>query len=114
MEEAIENYVLAWNTGDGVSRKALLDKCFSVKGTYVDEHVPAPVHDLNGMLEVINTFRSRLPHKIVLKAAPQIHNHVFRLRWSLQIGDEKLSEGEFVGTVDENVKISSVIGFLDR
>ncbi|HAS42222.1 MAG TPA: hypothetical protein DCS93_17225 [Microscillaceae bacterium] len=113
MKNSIETYTQAWNTEDATKRQALLEASFSQTGTYIDEHVPKPAHDRAAMLEIIQTFRSRLPHKMVLKGEPQLHNHVFRMRWSLINGNSKLSEGVFVGTFDENGKIASVIGFID-
>jgi hypothetical protein len=110
----IETYVLAWNATEASNRKTLLEKSFSNNGSYLDEHVPKPISNLEEMNEMITFFRSRLNHQLVVIDAIDFHNNVFRFKWKLENDQGILSNGTFTGEFDSDNKIKKVVGFLDK
>ena len=112
-EKAIITYVSAWNADDSKERRRLLQSSFTEEGKYVDPHVPGPAENIQQMEAVIQTFRSRLPHRLSIIGQPELHHQVFRLKWKMDDQGSVLSKGIFVGEFNPDNKIKTVIGFID-
>jgi hypothetical protein len=112
--EIINQYINSWNERGELKRMELLKICFAEKGIYLDPHIPKPVSNLAEMNEMIKTFQTRLPHKLLKNSEPEFHNSIFRMQWKMDNNGSVLSYGTFVGEFDNTNKICRVYCFIDK
>jgi hypothetical protein len=113
-EKVIIEYFNSWNEKDELKRKVLLESSFAKNGIYLDPHIPKPVSNIEEMNQIIMTFHSRLPHKLVKNSEPEFHNSIFRIQWKMDDDGSILSYGTFVGEFDEANRINRVYCFIDK
>jgi hypothetical protein len=110
----INQYINSWNEKDELKRREILKISFTENGIYLDPHIPKPVSNVEDMNEIIKTFQSRLPHKLVKNSEPEFHNSIFRMQWKMDNEGSVLSYGTFVGEFDETNKITRIFCFIDK
>ncbi|MGL4632511.1 MAG: hypothetical protein ACRCVT_15015 [Leadbetterella sp.] len=113
-EKIIAEYFNSWNEKDEMKRKEILEASFTKNGIYLDPHIPKPVSNIDEMNEIIKTFHSRLPHKLVMNSEPEFHNTIFRIQWRMDNEGKVLSYGTFVGEFASENKISRIFCFIDK
>jgi hypothetical protein len=109
---AVGNYMDAWNEADETARLALLDRCWSDRGRYVD-----PTVDLQGrtaLAQHIAKVRAARPGaRLEFVSGIDVHHNVVRFLWRLvradgSVGDTSIDFGE----VDQSGLLVRIIGFF--
>lgn len=114
--KAINSYIAAWNAETSEDRDSLLQSCLTSDVIYIDPHAPEPVQGIDGMQALIETFRSRFDHQLIVEGNIDQHHDVFRLRWRLQQENgDILSRGLMVGdlTHAEPKLLKRIVQFVD-
>jgi hypothetical protein len=109
----VKTLLEAWNHPDAPQRKSLIEEIATTHLRYVDPHRPTPVSSRDEFLEFLSTFRERVPY-ILEELKLEQHHNVFRLRWQLRKDKHLLSTGQFVGEVNEQGQLISIISFIDE
>ena len=114
MSDLIERYLACWNATDAETRWKLLLEYWADDPTYVD-----PLVDVRGRAAVdatIAAVQEQFAGFVFTPAgAVDAHHDVARFGWGLgPEGAEPVIVGFDVVTVDDDGRIRSVIGFLDR
>jgi hypothetical protein len=108
-KDTIATYMAAWNEKDEAKRRQLIDQCWSDAGTYTD-----PVSDVKGkeaLAAAIVGFQSQMPDATIdLISGVDEHHGRIRFGWKLTNGPRPL-EGIDVGTIGDDGKLASIIGF---
>ena len=115
VELLIKDYLAAWNAPDSDNRALLLDKVLASDCIYADSHLPDLVEtkELHG--QFIDKFRSKFADlQISLVGDIDAHHNFFRFRWQLaKPAEEVFTQGMFFGEVDDQQKISKLVGFVE-
>jgi len=108
-----DRYLALWNEPDPARRQALLDQAWSAAGRYVDPLMSGQGRD--GVGAMIEAARSQFPgHGFTLRGAPDGHGRHVRFSWTLApAGGAPIAGGTDVATLDDDGRITDVIGFLD-
>ncbi len=113
-----EDYIAAWNATDPGVRRMLVDRVWSVDGTYTDPLCDAAGRDAvdTAIAAMQDRLRAQLPgHRFVLLEGPDAHHHQLRFRWGFRAGTaEPVIVGSGVAMRDVDGKLTTVLGFLDR
>ena len=114
MQEIVERYLAAWNEKDAQRRRELVDALWTENGSYTD-----PLADANGRAEIdglIGAVQQQFPGLVFSLAGPvDAHHQQARFSWGLgPEGAEPLVLGFDVAVTDEDSKIVTVLGFLDK
>jgi hypothetical protein len=112
--ETVRQYFAAWNTESASERSNLLEECFAATGTYVDPHAGVK-NGIAQMKELIDTFRSKFPHRLERTGNVDTDNNIFQVPWRLI--DETagvLSSGLFSGELDTSARIMRLTVTLDE
>jgi SnoaL-like domain len=111
--EIVERYLACWNAAAD-DRPALLESTFAAQARYVDPIAEAGSRDELGA--VIATVREQFPDFVFTAGStPDSHHHVTRFTWGLgPAGAEPIIIGFDVISTDQDGRIDSVLGFLDR
>ncbi|HZZ52123.1 MAG TPA: nuclear transport factor 2 family protein [Pseudonocardia sp.] len=109
-----QRYIDAWNTTDPQRRRAVIEDLWSPDGEYVD-----PLAESRGHAAIdtmIATVQSQFPDfRFRLAGSVDAHHNQARFRWELGPGEgEAPVVGFDVVVADDNGRLSSVYGFLDR
>jgi hypothetical protein len=113
LDSIVNTLLEAWNHPDAPQRKSLIEEIASTHLRYIDPHRETPVGNRDEFLEFLATFRERVPYSLEsLKL--EGHHNVFRLRWQLRKDKHILSTGQFVGEVNEQGQLISIISFIDE
>lgn len=112
LQEAVDTYGEAWNESDGQRRLELLERAWAEGGTYTD-----PTSEVEGraaLAEHIEGFRQQFAgHRIENASAADGHHGWFRFAWRMVGPDGTVGmEGFDVGQVDDDGRISSIVGFF--
>jgi hypothetical protein len=109
-----ERYLACWNATTADDRQALLESTFAAHARYVDPMAEAGSRDELG--GVITAVREQFPGLVFTPVGPRdTHHHVSRFSWGLGLaGAEPIIVGFDVITTDEDGRIDTVLGFLDR
>lgn len=111
--DPVETYFLAWNTGNAVLRRCLLDSIWSERGRYVD-----PQDDVTGidaLSDTIGGILNGLPvgATIVLTGPVVSHHDVVQFPWAIKGGDTVVLPGMDFGRLDDGHKLTRIVGFFE-
>jgi len=114
MNEIVARYLDCWNETDPVIRRQLIDEAWAADAEYID-----PVAQARGRDEIeatIAAVQEQFPGLVFSQAGPvDAHHRQARFRWQLgPEGGDSLVEGFDVAVTDEQDKITTVLGFLDK
>ncbi|GAA1282172.1 nuclear transport factor 2 family protein [Pseudonocardia aurantiaca] len=110
----VTDYLTAWNTRDDGARRVAIEKAFAPDARYVD-----PLADVTGT-DAIDALIAGVQQQFPgMEFRPvgdvDAHHDVCRFRWGLgPAGAEPLVIGFDVATVDEDGRITTAQGFLDK
>lgn len=114
MNDVIARYIDCWNETDPIVRRKLVDDLWAADAEYID-----PLAEARGRAAIdasIGAVQAQFPGLVFTLMGPvDAHHRQARFRWSLGPRDgEPLAEGSDVAVVDDDNKITSVLGFLDK
>jgi ketosteroid isomerase-like protein len=114
MSNLIDRYLACWNETDVDARRALLDERWTAEATYVDPM--AEVQGRDQLDATIAAVHAQFPGFVFTPSGPvDAHHNVARFTWGLgPDGAEPVVVGFDVVVTDEDGRIASVNGFLDR
>jgi hypothetical protein len=109
---AVNNYMDAWNERDEAARLALLARCWSERGRYVDPNV-----DLQGRAalaqHIAKVQASRPGARLEFMSAIDVHHNVVRFLWRLVRADGTFGDVSIdFGEVDEDGLLVRIVGFF--
>jgi hypothetical protein len=112
--EIAERYIAMWNETDGAARKAMVEQLFTEDARYVD-----PMVEIAGRAAIDTTVAAvqrQFPGlEFRLAGNVDAHHQQARFGWELGLaGDEALVVGFDVAEVDEDGRLTQVLGFLDK
>jgi hypothetical protein len=110
----VESYLQVWNETDPTARRAAIQAVFTEDATYTDPL--ADVAGIDGIDAVIGAVQAQFEG---MRFSPiglaDAHHHTARFGWALGAnGSEPLVIGFDVAVLDEDGRIRSVYGFLDK
>lgn len=112
----VESYLETWNETDPNARRSAVASAWAEDAQYVD-----PLADVSGhdeISELIGAVQQQAPGHVfrLLDDRVDSHHNVVRFSWELvpASGDEPLAIGFDVAVAEENGRIRSVVGFLDK
>ncbi|MFC5911103.1 nuclear transport factor 2 family protein [Streptacidiphilus monticola] len=114
LQDLAERYLAAWNETDPAARRKLIDETWAEDGSYTDPLVEARGRDaIDATLAAV---QGEFPGFVFRLAGPvDAHHHIARFTWELgPAGEEPLVLGFDVLAADEEGRIATVLGFLDR
>jgi hypothetical protein len=113
--DIVQTLVQAWNSSSENQRRTLLEPILAPDFEYLDLHTPTALRGLEGMLEFLATFRSRLEHHLHVIGDVDAHHNVLRFTWQLSHPDTRavLSTGEFFGVLSGE-RLQNLTGFVNR
>lgn len=114
MSDLIERYLSCWNETDPAARRALLEQHWNEHASYVD-----PLAEARGLAAVdatIAAVQAQFPGFVFTPAGPvDAHHRQARFTWNLgPSAVEPPIVGFDVVVLDEDDRIESVFGFLDK
>lgn len=109
-----DTYLAAWNATDAEERARLLGEAWAPGATYVD-----PLADVAGtdaVAAVIGAVHDQFPGFVFSPVGTvDTHHAASRFQWGLGLpGEEPAAVGFDVVTVDDEGRIATVVGFLDK
>lgn len=116
IEPVIQDYLSAWNSSDREKRVALMTKVLAENCLYVDSHLPEPIVTRELHCQFIDRFQDKFPDlSLNLTSSPNSHHGYFRFSWQmLKPNGDLFTQGSFFGEVDEQHKITMLVGFVDE
>ena len=116
IEQVIQDYLLAWNSPDREKRVALMTKVLAENCLYVDSHLPEPIATRELHCQFIDRFRDKFPDlSLNLASSPNSHHGYFRFSWQmLRPNGDLFTQGSFFGEVNEQHKVTKLVGFVDE
>ena|SRR5215472_9038733 len=114
MNDVISRYLECWNETDPAARRKLIDDTWSADASYID-----PLGEAHGPVAIdamIAAVQQQFPGLVFTLAGPvDAHHRQARFAWGLGPEDsEPLVLGFDVAVADDQHKIVSVFGFLDK
>jgi hypothetical protein len=114
MSDLIERYLACWNETDVGARRALIDNVFTERAAYTD-----PLADVQGRDAIdatIGAVQQQFPDLVFTsRSALDLHHRQARFSWGLgPSGAEPIVEGFDVVVLDDDGRIETVLGFLDK
>jgi hypothetical protein len=108
----VNNYMEAWNEADEAKRLALLARCWSDRGRYVDPNV-----DLEGRAalaqHIAKVQASRPGARLEFVSGIDVHHDVARFLWRLVRADGTRGDISIdLGEVNENGLLVQIVGFF--
>jgi hypothetical protein len=111
----VKRYIDTWNETDAGARRARVAELWGEDGTYIDPLAEVTGHD--AISELIGAVQAQAPgHVFRLVDGVDAHHNVARFRWKLVPADggESVAIGFDVAVTNEDGRIGSVVGFLDK
>jgi hypothetical protein len=114
MDDVIARYLACWNETDPAARRKLVQETWASGACYIDPLAEARGHD--AIDATIATVQGQFPGFVFMLAGPvDAHHRQARFTWGLgPDGAEPLVVGFDVAVTDDDNKISTVLGFLDK
>lgn len=114
MNDVIARYLACWNETDPAARRSLIDEVWATDAVYTD-----PLAQARGHAEIdatIGAVQQQFPGLMFTLAGPvDAHHRQTRFTWGLgPEGGEPLVIGFDVAVTDDDDKIRTVLGFLDK
>ena len=113
--DLVRRYFVAWNESDPGTRRKEVEAVWAEAGRYVDPLAAVSGHD--EISAPIGAVQQQLPgHVFRLLDSIDAHHNVARFSWELvpAAGGEAIAEGFDVVETDDDGRIESVLGFLDK
>ncbi|MFD3490378.1 nuclear transport factor 2 family protein [Streptomyces sp. NPDC058690] len=114
-EDAVRRYFAAWNAATPEDLAKAVAAAFTEDATYTDPLADVRGHD--GLAAAISGARQQFPgFEFTLTGTPDGHHDIVRFSWDLvsTADGSAPAAGSDVITLDDDGRISSVSGFLDR
>jgi SnoaL-like domain len=108
-------YLATWNESDPVARRAAIETVWADGGRYVDPLAEVTGHDEISAL--IGNVQQQVPgHVFRLLDGVDAHHNIARFGWELVPADggAAIAEGFDVAVTNDDGRIRSVLGFLDK
>jgi hypothetical protein len=115
LRNLVERYLAAWNETDQPARRKLIDEAWAADGSYTDPLVAAAGRD--AIDATIGAVQAQFPGFVfTLGGDVDEHHNLARFTWNLAPAGapEPLVIGFDVLVADEEGRIRSVFGFLDK
>ena len=114
--KVIQDYISAWNISYSEERMALLSSILAENCLYADSHLPDTIVGKESHCLFIDRFKTKFPDlSLKLVASPDLHHGYFRFNWQILKADGNLfTQGSFFGEIDEQEKITKLVGFVDE
>jgi SnoaL-like protein len=114
MNDVVARYLSCWNETDPAARRQLIESTWAAAASYTDPLAAARGHD--EIDAIIAAVQSQFPGFVFSLAGPvDAHHHQARFTWGLgPDGAEPVVVGFDVAVTDEDHKIVTVLGFLDK
>ena len=114
MTDVIARYLDCWNETDPAARRKQIDDAWTAEASYVDPMAEA--HGRDAVDATIAAVQAQFPGFVFTLAGPvDAHHRQARFTWGLgPAGAEPLIVGFDVLVTDEDSKIATVLGFLDK
>lgn len=114
MNDVITRYLACWNETDPAARRKLIDEVWAGDAEYID-----PMAEARGRAAIdatIGAVQGQFPGLVFTLAGPvDAHHRQARFSWGLgPEGAEPLVVGFDVAVTDDQDKITTVLGFLDK
>ena len=113
--EAVSRYLAIWNEPDADTRATQIAEVFASTCSYTDPL--ASVDGREGVAAVISGAREQFAGlEFSLLGTVDCHHNIARFQWGLAPAgaDEPLAIGFDVAVTDDDGRITSVLGFLDK
>ena len=112
VEQAIDQYIAAWNETDPATRRQLIARTWTEDGSYLDPLMSGAGQD--GIDAMIAAVQTQLPgYRFRRVGEPDAHNNVVRFSWELgPEGVPPLAGGVDFGVIVDG-RLQSITGFLD-
>jgi SnoaL-like domain len=116
--QLVERYLDMWNETDPDARRAAVTRVWALDGRYVD-----PMADVEGqhqIFDLIGALHQQVPGHVFRLHGDDgridAHHDVVRFAWELvpAAGGEPLAIGFDVAVTEDDGRIGSVLGFLDK
>ena len=115
-EQLIERYLDAWNETDAGARRAAVAHVYADGAQYVDPLADVTGHDQ--ISELIGAVQQQVPGHVFRLADGGVdaHHNIARFSWELvpATGGESLAVGFDVAVLEDDGRIATVLGFLDK
>ncbi|MCW2542432.1 MAG: hypothetical protein JWN95_4157 [Frankiales bacterium] len=110
----VERYLACWNETDADTRRALIEQTWSAAAEYRDPM--AQVHGVEEIDATIAAVQGQFPGLVFTPVGEvDAHHQQARFQWGLgPDGAEPLIVGFDVAVLDEDGRITTVLGFLDK
>jgi hypothetical protein len=115
VQQLVEQYIATWNATDPAERRKLVDTYWAADASYVDPLVEATGRD--AVDATIGAVQAQFPglEFSLGEGGVDAHHQQARFTWNLgPAGAEPLVVGFDVLVADEEGRIASVLGFLDK
>jgi hypothetical protein len=114
MSDLIDRYLACWNETDAEARRMLIAEHWSERPTYTDPL--AAVEGREALDATIGAVQQQFPGFVFTAAGPvDAHHRQARFTWGLGPADaEPLVVGFDVVVLDDDGRIDTVLGFLDK
>ncbi|WP_208301140.1 nuclear transport factor 2 family protein [Mycobacterium sp. DL440] len=112
--DTVSAYLKTWNAVPAADRQALLEQHWTRGASYTDPLAEVSGHDeISGAIAAVHT---QFPgYVFTLVSEPDVHHRQARFQWGLGLRDaEPVILGFDVLTTDDQGRIQTVLGFLDR
>jgi hypothetical protein len=115
LQQLAEQYIATWNTTDPAERRKLIDTYWAADAGYTDPLVEAAGRDaIDATIGAVQSQFAGLEFSLGA-AGVDAHHRQARFTWNLgPAGAEPLVVGFDVLVADEEGRIASVLGFLDK
>jgi hypothetical protein len=115
-QKLVEGYLDAWNETESDARRSAVARVWAEDGRYVDPLAAVSGHE--EIAALIGAVHEQAPGHVfrLLDHRVDAHHNVVRFSWELVPagGGESVAIGFDVAVTDEDGRIASVIGFLDK
>jgi SnoaL-like domain len=112
----VERYIETWNERDPETRRSAIEALWTEDGSYVDPL--ASVAGYKQLSDLIAAVQAQAPGFVfrLIEERVDAHHNVVRFSWELvpESGGESVVIGFDVAVLDEDGRIRSVLGFLDK
>ena len=114
MQDVITRYLGCWNETDPAARRKLIDDAWTAEASYVDPLAEA--HGRDAIDATIAAVQGQFPGFVFTLAGPvDAHHRQARFTWGFgPEGAEPPIVGFDVAVADDDGKLVSVLGFLDK